>query len=90
MSNYKFIIKPIFYILSLLFSCWMVLKIEKMQPSDFGKYQSLFTKGSTSVITKSNIQYLKQLCKDYKEGTIDSLKFEKQLTLFLQKNKLTP
>lgn len=97
MKKYKFILKPLFFIFSLLFTSWMVLKIEQLSPSDFGKYRSLFkTVSDTAVVhPKKEIrlsvkktklfqkQYLKTLCIDYKTGVIDSEKLDRQLELFL-------
>lgn len=84
MINYKFLIKPIFYISSLLFSSWVVLQIEKLNPSDFGRYKRLF--GSGEEVQPSlnlNKQYLIKLYSNYKEGKIDSAKFDQQLQKFL-------
>ncbi|MGQ0827605.1 MAG: hypothetical protein ACT4ON_04325 [Bacteroidota bacterium] len=50
MKKYKFILKPLFFICSLIFACWLVLIIEQVSPSDFGKYESLF-KTKTNMIT---------------------------------------
>jgi hypothetical protein len=96
-KKYKFILKPLFFIFSLLFTSWMVLKIEQLSPSDFGKYRSLFkTVSDTTIIypkkeIRSSVkktklfhkQYLKNLCIDYKTGVIDSEKLDRQLELFL-------
>ena len=38
------LIKPIFYIAALLFATWVVLKVEKLKPSDMGEYQKIFQK----------------------------------------------
>jgi hypothetical protein len=75
----------------------MVLKIEQLRPSDFGKYRSLFKTASdtTGIYPKKEIrsavkktklfhkQYLKNLCIDYKTGAIDSERLDHQLELFL-------
>ncbi len=90
MKNYTFLIKPVFFILSLVFSCWMVMKIEQIQPSDFGRYRSLFEKPGTpqkeSKVIKSDKKNLsdaktklKKLCQDYKAGLISSNKLDEEL-----------
>lgn len=84
MSNYKFILKPLFFIFNLLFATWLVLRIEKIQPSDFGEYKSIFYKGvMPKMVTKADKKYLKELCAEYKAGKIDDLKLEEQLDDFL-------
>jgi len=42
-KSYGFILKPVFFILSLMFATWLTLYIERLAPSDFGKYEYLFT-----------------------------------------------
>jgi hypothetical protein len=71
MRNYKFIVKPLFFILSLVFSSWLVLWIEKIRPSDFN------TKAG------SGKSYLKKLALDYKVGFIDSVELDQRLEQFL-------
>lgn len=84
MKKYKFILKPMFFIFNLIFVTWLVLKIEKIQPSDFGEYKSLFYSGpKPKMVTANDKQFLKNLCVRYKHGNIDSLQFEKQLDSFL-------
>jgi hypothetical protein len=84
MRKYKFVLKPLFFIFNLLFATWLVLKIEKIQPSDFGEYKSIFYSGpKPKMVTLSDKQYLKNLCMDFKKGEIDSLKLEQQLVKFL-------
>jgi hypothetical protein len=84
MKKYKFILKPLFFIFNLLFATWLVLKIEKIQPSDFGEHKSLFYSGpKPKMVTTSDKQTLKKICNDFKEGKIDSLVLEKQLEKFL-------
>lgn len=45
MKKYNFLFKPLFFIFSLVFATWLVLFIEKISPSDFGKYGHLFDNG---------------------------------------------
>jgi len=42
-KGYAFILKPVFFILSLLFATWLTLYIERLAPSDFGKYEYIFS-----------------------------------------------
>lgn len=84
MKNYKFILKPLFFIFNLIFATWLVLKIEKIQPSDFGEYKSLFYSGpKPKMVTISDKETLKKLCTEYKQGKIDSVDLEKRLDKFL-------
>lgn len=90
LRQYKFLIKPAFFIFSLLFATWMVLKVEKIKPSDFGRYRSLFDDSPdlsrTQLYTK---QYIKTLCKNYKAGRLDSIRLEKEINkLLFRKNGL--
>lgn len=101
MNNYNFLGKPIFFIGSLLFATWLVLYIEKINPSDLGKYEHVFTSRpkplSEEVILQNKLAYkkkqqtsLKKICNDYKAGLIDSLELNKRLELFLNsKEKIT-
>lgn len=84
MKDYTFLIKPFFFIFSLIFSTWLVLAIEKISPSDFGEYKTLFEKKTipTRVITVDK-QHLKDLFRQYKIGSIDSLTFDKRLESYI-------
>lgn len=84
--NFKFLLKPVFFIFSLVFSTWLVLTIEKITPSDFGRYKSFFESEAKPVHKPNtyNKQYLKHLCSDYKAGLIDSVKLDEQLEQFLK------
>ena len=81
MKEYKFLLKPTFFIFNLLFATWIVLKIEKISPSDMGKYESLFKKETQAVppVVDNSKQQLKTLIINYKTGVIDSLTFENKL-----------
>jgi len=84
MIRYKFLFKPLFFIFNLLFASWLVLKIEKLSPSDFGKHRSLF-EGKPKPLAVHHIDtcrhvrgYLLNLCSDYKNGQInDSTLYKK-------------
>lgn len=82
MKDYTFILKPLFFVFSLVFSTWMVLAIEKVSPSDFGEYKTLFESRSTPVV-KFSSHYIKQLFGEYKTGKIDSIQLERKLEAFL-------
>lgn len=92
MKKYNFLFRPVFFIFSLLFSTWLVLQIEKVSPSDFGKYKGLFEKSSKpSSITKKQKLYrtinkddLMKLCSDYKAGIIDSIELDNKLKFLLE------
>ncbi|MES2590696.1 MAG: hypothetical protein V4608_02340 [Bacteroidota bacterium] len=84
MKNYTFLIKPFFFIFSLIFSTWLVLAIEKIRPSDFGQIKTLFEKEiKQPKISKTDKQYLKDLFSQYKLGSIDSATFDKRLESFV-------
>jgi len=99
MKKYKFLFKPLFFICSLIFSCWLVLIIEQISPSDFGKYESLFktkTHATTAIVKESafikkeehqnkyNKNCIKKICLDYKAGLIDSTKLDEELEIILK------
>jgi hypothetical protein len=95
MKKYKFLFKPLFFILCLLFASWLVIKIEKISPSDFGKYRSLFEneepkpkkhaecKGKECIL--GNKDELKKICGEFNYGLTDSLAFDKKLEEFMEK-----
>ena len=95
MNKYNFLFKPLFFICSLLFATWLVLYIEKISPSDLGKYESLFNSRPKQLPKKLNIQNsvindkqcLKKICADYKAGLIDSINLDHQLEKFLKSPK---
>jgi hypothetical protein len=91
MENYKFLFKPLFFIFSLVFAGWMVLKIETVSPSDFGKYRSLFevTPPAEAGDEKKKV-VLEKICDDYRCGKTDSATFMTQLRIYFKlasKNK---
>jgi hypothetical protein len=91
---YKFLLKPIFFIFNLLFACWLVLKIEKISPSDFGKRKFLFESApkpnvvnyKDSCIHTNN--YIKGLCSGYKSGKISGSQLYIELEKFLNHSTL--
>jgi len=84
MKKYKFLFKPLLFIFNLLFATWLVLKIEKIKPSDFGKHKSVFYSGpKPRTVSQDDKEYLKKLFIDYKSGLIDSVKLEEHINKFL-------
>jgi hypothetical protein len=92
MKRYKFILKPLFFIFSLTASSYMVLVIEKISPSDFGRQHNLFVadpppivqpvKSQARILNYSH-QYLRNLCFDYKFGIIDNETLDERINTFL-------
>lgn len=95
MKKYNFLFKPFFFICSLLFATWLVLYIEKIRPSDLGKFESIFNSGPAPIpkvpnatpIVNDRQECLKKICTDYKAGLIDSAKLDEQLEIFLKSNE---
>jgi hypothetical protein len=83
MKKYKFLLKPAFYIFSLFFATWLVFKIERIKPSDFGRYKHLFGERPKFIKSKLDKKNLKKLCIDYKAGVIDSLELERKIDKIL-------
>lgn len=86
MNQYKFLLKPIFFIFNLVFATWLVLKIEQISPSDFGRNRNFFEPAAQPrIVTLKDQPYLLQLAKDYASGELDSvalrLKIESYLTV---------
>lgn len=88
MKEYKFLVKPVFYIFSLLFATWLVIKIEKISPSDCGyDTTDVIQKPNHPELFLDNKKYLENLCIAFKTGTIDSAELNKKLTFFLESTK---
>jgi hypothetical protein len=83
MKKYTFLVKPLFFIFSLLFATWLVLIIEKISPSDFGRHKSLFEGTPKPIVPIKNKQYLKNLFFKYNYGIIDSNELNNKLDFFL-------
>lgn len=84
MKKYSFLFKPLFFIFNLCFATWLVLSIEKIKPSDFGKHKSIFERTpKLKTVSPGDKTYLKDLFARYKTGVIDSLRFEKELDNFV-------
>jgi hypothetical protein len=82
MKQYSFLLKPFFFICSLLFATWLVVKIEKIRPSDFGLYESIPNKKVNSREILERKLYLRNLCLEYRTGKIDSAVFDQKLNSF--------
>ncbi len=82
MSKYGFLFKPSLFIFNLLFATWLVFKIEKISPSDFGKYGRFLEEGPSKKASEQK-NVLKKLCRDYRSGSLDSLKLEEMLDKIL-------
>ena len=83
MKKYTFLFKPLFFIFSLLIASWLVLKIEKLRPSDFGKEKYLFENEPVVSVSKYDEQYLKNLFLEYKFGIINSRQLDEKIYFFL-------
>jgi hypothetical protein len=85
MRKYKFLLKPLFFIFNLLFATWFVIKIERLEPSDFGRYKSLFEKPEPVFkdLPVYDKNFIFKLSEDYKKGILNKKKFELELDKFL-------
>jgi hypothetical protein len=89
MKEYKFLLKPAFFIFNLLFATWLVLKIEQVKPSDFGKYEP-FLKGEHIAPAVNEKLMLKALLNSYKNGQLDSISTEQKIDEVLRTIKGIP
>ena len=88
MREKLFIFKPLLFIFNLIFATWLVLEIEKLSPTDFGKYKSLFeTPEPLSPEKLGDKVYLKRLCTEYKAGKLDSTEVEELINRYLTSSK---
>jgi hypothetical protein len=88
MKQYIFLLKPLFFIFNIVFATWLVLKIEKIKPSDFGEHKSIFENApKPRVLTKSDKHRLKTLAYEFKYGIIDSAGLNKKLDKLLEAPK---
>ena len=79
LKKYKFLIKPAFFICNLLFSTWLVFRIEKISPSDFGRYRDWFDVPKKEPVGVSRQRDIKKLCNDYKAGLLDSIQLQERI-----------
>ena len=85
MKKYNFLFKPVFYIFCLLIATWLVIRIEKISPSDFGDHKSIFApKENHSKKIIEDKKYLRNLFIIYKMGVVDSIELDRKLTNFLE------
>ncbi|MDF2436660.1 MAG: hypothetical protein K0Q95_1036 [Bacteroidota bacterium] len=89
MKNYKFLLKPIFFIFNLVFATWLVIYIERIEPSDLGRYKRLFEHKDSrpESVPQYDKYYLKKLADDYKSGVLDSEAFDIQLEKFIDESR---
>lgn len=84
MKKFDFLIKPVFFTCNLVFATWLVLTIERIEPSDFGQYRSLFESAERpKKVYPDDKPRLLKLAKDYKTGKIDENTLNKELDAFL-------
>jgi hypothetical protein len=84
MKQYKFLLKPLFFLFNLVFATWLVLEIEKLKPSDFGEHNTLFHPApKPRIVTQKDKELLRAIALEFKYGLIDSTKMEKKLDAFL-------
>lgn len=86
MKKYNFLFKPVFYIFSLLFATWLVIRIEKIRPSDFGEPKTTSPQDNSDKIIQ-NKKYLKNLFSSYTSGLIDSTELDQKITTILKSMK---
>jgi hypothetical protein len=86
MEKYKFLFKPLFYIASLLFSSWLVLSIEKLHPSDLGRYQHVFEIDTMNISKKTSAKKrtLRKIMNEYKAGLLDTTNLDMELDKVLE------
>jgi hypothetical protein len=85
MKEYKFLLKPAFFIFNLFFATWLVLKIEQVKPSDFGKYERFLTPHQVVPAPAGNEKLLlKTLLNSYKNGQLDSIHAEMKIEEILK------
>jgi hypothetical protein len=86
MKKYKFLVKPLFFIFNLLLATWLVLKIEKLSPSDFGRHKTLFerTEPVQQNFPHYDKYYIKALADQYRSGKLDSATFVILLEKFIK------
>lgn len=85
MKKYTFLLKPLLFISNLVFATWLVFQIERLRPSDFGRYGYAFEETpSRSGLLQQDKNYLKKLCADYKAGLLDTTELERRLDRFLK------
>jgi hypothetical protein len=82
--RYSFLVKPIFFIVNLVFATWLVLAIEQVRPSDFEQHKSIFSSPEKpKKVYPSDKPRLRKLAEDYKAGKIDASTLDKELDAFL-------
>lgn len=62
----------------------MVLQIEKLSPSDFGRHGSLFEHKKEKETLPAGKHAIKKLYKEYRNGLVDSVTFHKRLEKYIE------
>ncbi len=70
MKRFSSLLKPLVFIAQLLLASWLVLYIEKLQPSDFGHNKSLFINERKSMDAKQ--KEARAILLQFKTGSLDS------------------
>jgi hypothetical protein len=84
MEKYGFLYKPVFFVVSLVFATWLVLRIEKLEPSDFGRYKEIFESGPKKRrVSVKDLPWLRDIARDYKSGKLDSVGLDSTLKNFV-------
>ena len=81
MKKYRFLFRPLFFILCLVFASWSTLIIEKFFPSDFGRHKYLFHPDAKTRMMNEHAEQsvsvakedLKKSFPDYRAGLNDSV-----------------
>lgn len=74
MNKYSFLLKPLFFIFSLVFATWLTLFIERLQPSDFGKYEYIFS-SEPKPVTKAPVIHTEV---EHTKKSLGSSNFQKE------------
>jgi hypothetical protein len=84
MNNYKFLRKPFFFLFNLLFATWLVLKIEEIKPTDFGRNRKFFEPApQPRIVTIKDRDFLLQMANDYAKDRLDSTALRLKIEAFL-------
>jgi hypothetical protein len=84
MTKYAFLYKPLFFIFSLFFASALVLYIEKLEPSDFGRYKEIFESGPRKKrVSEADLPWLTNIAYDFKKGKLDTVMLQSKLREFV-------
>lgn len=84
--SYRFLLKPLFFIFSLIFATCLVLFIERLAPSDLGSAGTYFRSQPVEhpAVHHYDKEMLRKLCEDYKNGVLTGPGLDSSLTRLLQ------